>query len=221
MKRIKLALGFQRLWSPELDKIHYVRAHLPEEETPWFSQNNWFPGLTIGVMSKSIQDWFLQQEDKTGDTAYQMYVDFRNILRMRIFDSENPSRWLFKGVLIHQPFLPALFRVFPDARIIYLRRDPCEAMGSTASLETMLGVNYQKLDYKQYGPQRMPVLVQLEDSMQKYRRSLPSNEEKKHFVDFDYKDIVNNPFECIKRAYKQFGLEWTEEYANKMKKIFS
>jgi len=110
-------------------------------------QNNWFPGLTIGVMSKPIQEWFLQQEDKKGENALQMYADFRNLLRMRIIGSENPSRWLFKGVLIHQPFLHSLFRIFPDARIVYLRRDPCETVGSALSLETTLGKKISKFRF--------------------------------------------------------------------------
>jgi len=222
IRRIKFALAFQRLWSPELDKLHYVRAELPEEETVWFSQNNWFPGLTIGVMSKPIQEWFLQQEDKKkGENALQMYADFRNLLRMRIIGSENPSRWLFKGVLIHQPCLHSLFRIFPDARIVYLRRDPCETVGSALSLETTIGKNYQNLDFKKYGPQRVPMFISLEESMQNYRRSLAPEFEKNHFVDISYKDIVANPFECVQKVYEQFGLEFTEEYATKMRQYLT
>jgi len=219
IRRIKFALAFQRLWSPELDKLHYVRAHLPEEETVWFSQNNWFPGLTIGVLNKPVQEWFLEQGDEKGGNAYQMYADFRNLLRMRILGSEkkeDPSRWLFKGVLIHQPFLKSLFRAFPDARIIYLRRDPCETVGSTASLETKLGSHFQRLDHKKYGPLRLPMLVRLEETMQNYRRSLDPDFEKKHFVDISYQDIVSKPYDCIKRTYDQFGLEFTEEFAKKI-----
>jgi len=61
------------------------------------------------------------------------------------------------------------------------------------------------------------MLVSLEASMQNYRRSLDPEFEKKHFIDFQYKDIVANPYECIKKAYGQFGFDFTEEYAAKMK----
>jgi len=57
----------------------------------------------------------------------------------------------------------------------------------------------------------------LEASMQNYRRSLDPEFEKKHFIDFQYKEIVANPYECIKKAYGQFGFDFTEEYAAKMK----
>jgi len=217
INRLKFALGFQKLWSPGLDKIHYTRPHLPEEETFWFAQNGWFPGLTIGVFSTLYQEWFLKQEDKTGDNAHQMYLDFRNLLRMRTVEKGNPSRWLFKGVLIHQHVLPALFRVFPDARVIVLRRDPCEAVASGASLETVLGNQFQQVNMKRYGPERLSMLVSLEKSTQDYRKSLPPEVESKHFVDLPYTDIVNNPFESIKKVYDQLGLEWTETFSDKMK----
>jgi len=221
IRRLSWALAFQRLWSPGLDKIHYIRANLAEEETMWFSQNNWFPGLAIGINSPPITEWFLSQEDKTGDKAFHMYQDFRNILRMRTIDKGVPSRWLFKGVLIHQHCLPALFRVFPDARVIYLRRDPCEAVASAASLETVLGGQYQEIDFKRYGPERMPMLISLEGSTQNYRRSLPPEDERKHFVDLLYKDTIADPYASIKKVYNQFGLDFSEEYSNRMTKYLA
>jgi len=218
---LKLASDFQRLFFPGFDKVHYSRPHLPEEEAVWFVQNNWYPAIAMGVMAPRIDEWYLRQADQTGDMSHYIYEDFRNMLRMRVAGNPVPSRWLFKSVVIHQPFLPALFRVFPDAKIICIRRDPCEVMASTGSLEVGLGSNFQKLDPAAYGPNRLPTLVALESSVYNFRRSLPRDLEQKSFVDFSYTDILADPYACVKRAYKQFGIEFTEEFANKMKQYLA
>jgi hypothetical protein len=219
-QRIQLigwALKFQKTFSPQLDKIHYMHPLEAEEETLWFSQNNWFPGLTVGTSTQKVTDWFLQQEDKSGDNALPMYQDFRNILRMRQkLKGGQPPRWLFKGVLIHMHVLPALFRVFPDAKIIYLRRDPCEVVASAASLETEFGRHFQYLEEKKYAQKRLPMLTSLEKSLKKYRASLPSDFEKKHFLTIEYKKLCENPLNTVRSVYDHFGFTLSDTSANKM-----
>jgi len=171
----------------------------------------------MGIPTQKYTDWFLSQEDKTGDKALPIYQDFKNVLRMRSLDRGLASRWLFKGVLIHQHVLPALFRVFPDARVIYLRRDPCEAVASAASLETVLGAQFQHTNLKHHGPTRLPLLLQLEASTENYRKSLPAEIEKKRFITVLYKDMIKDPFSTIKNVYDHIGLEFTETFAEKMK----
>lgn len=222
-QRIRLigaALMFQKTFSPQLDKIHYMHPLEAEEETLWFSQNNWFPGLTVGTATPTVTDWFLKQEDKTGDNALPMYQDFRNILRMRqkLKEGGQAPRWLFKGVIIHLHVLPALFRVFPDAKVIYLRRDPCEVVASAASLETEFGRHFQHLDEKKHAHQRMPMLVSLEQSLKTYRASLPEDFEKKHFLTLEYKNLVDNPISSVKKVYDHFGFDFSENFSAKLQK---
>jgi hypothetical protein len=220
-QRIRLigwALKFQKTFSPQLDKIHYMHPLVAEEETLWFSQNNWFPGLTVGTATQKVTEWFLKQEDESGDNALPMYQDFRNILRMRqkLKEGGQPPRWLFKGVLVHMHVLPALFRVFPDAKIIYLRRDPCEVVASAASLETEFGRHFQFLDEKKHGQERMPMLLSLEKSLKNYRASLPSDFEKKHFLTIEYKKLLENPLNTVRSVYDHFGFTLSETSASKM-----
>jgi len=94
-------------------------------------------------------------------------------------------------------------------------------VASTGSLEVGLGSNFQKIDPAAYGPRRLPTLVALESLVNNYRRSLPQHVEQKSFVDFSYTDILADPYACVKRAYKQFGIEFTEEFMNKMKRYLA
>jgi hypothetical protein len=221
---MKRALRFQKTFSPQLDKIHYTHAEYPEEETLWFSQQNWFPGLTIGTSTKAVEDWFLKQKDANGDNALPMYQDFRNLLRMRQMenlrrqtkDQDAPSRWLFKGVIVHMHVLPALFRVFPDAKVIYLRRDPCEVVASAASLETEMGRHFQHINEKEHGPHRMPMLVEFEKSMQEYRNSLPKDVEQRQFLTVEYKNMVQNPSETVQNIYSHFNLDLTDTFKERI-----
>jgi len=218
IRLLQAALFFQRTFSPQLDKIHYMRPQIPEEETLWFSQNNWFPGLTVGTSTKGIEEWFLNQQDPKGEKALPMYQDFRNVLRMRQIESEKdgPPQWLFKGVLIHMHVLPALFRVFPDAKIIYLRRDPCEVVASAASLETEIGRHFQRLNEKEHGPQRMPMLIAFEKAMQDYRNTLPKEQEQKQFFTIEYKKMLEDPIQTVKNAYDHFGMDLSETFVQRV-----
>jgi len=217
IKLMKMALTFQKTFSPQLDKIHYTHAEYPEEETLWFSQQNWFPGLTVGTSTKTMEKWFLNQKDKNGDNALPMYQDFRNILRMRqIAKDGRVPRWLFKGVLVHMHVLPALLRVFPDAKVIYLRRDPCEVVASAASLETEMGRHFQHINEKEHGPNRMPMLLELEKSMQDYRNSLPKEQEQRQFLTVEYKNMVQNPIQTVQNVYSHFGLDLSDTFAERV-----
>jgi len=218
-QRIRLltaATVFQKTFSPRLNKIHYIHPTLPEEETLWFSQMNWFPGLTIGTLTKKVQEWFLKQEDENGDNALPMYQDFRNLLRMRQME-KGAGRWLLKGVLIHQHVLPSLLRIFPDAKIIYLRRDPCAVIASAASLETEMGHHFQRFNLKNYGAQRVPMLVSLEQSTKKFRESLPKEKENAHFFDLQYDTLVKDPIQAVERIYQHFGFEKSDKFLESMR----
>jgi len=217
IRLISAALFFQKTFSPQLDKMHYTHATSPEEETLWFSQNNWFPGLTVGTSTKGIEKWFLNQQDQNGEKALPMYQDFRNILRMRQIEKDGqPPQWLFKGVLVHMHVLPALFRVFPDAKIIYLRRDPCEVVASAASLETEMGRHFQRLNEKEHGSQRMPMLIEFEKAMQDYRNSLPKEQEQQRFFTVEYKKMLSEPIQTVKNAYNHFGMDLSETFVERV-----
>jgi hypothetical protein len=104
---------------------HYEAADGPSECT--FLQAQDFKSLMLESLSPvpTYGDWILTC-DMTSAYAYQRKV-------MQLLQSTNPGFWTLK-MPSHALFIRTLFKVFPDARVIWTHRDPYAATASVLSL---------------------------------------------------------------------------------------
>ncbi|MET0269620.1 MAG: sulfotransferase [Sphingomonas sp.] len=124
-----MGLACARLLNPGFDAIHPTAWHAPDEEIGLHSlsifgsafEAQWrVPGFTAAVEN---------------DECTPVYREFKHLLQtlawLRGDATDRP--WVLKVPQFSQD-LPALLRVFPDARLVCLHRDPPAVVASSASL---------------------------------------------------------------------------------------
>lgn len=123
-----------RMWhwmAPETEAMHAMGATIPMEDTylltPAF-RHDWWPS-TASVPSYTA--WLYGGADRTESYRWEKQV-------LQVLQWKMPTgRWVLKSPM-HVMHLPAIFTVFPDAKIIRCHRDPLRTMASARSLVASL-----------------------------------------------------------------------------------
>jgi hypothetical protein len=193
--------------APILQTIHEVGADEPEEclvamgiDIPIF-----FCTFHLLVAPPTeCYDW-----DLTG--AYANYKKQLQVLQ-ETGNSHN-KRWTLKCP-VHLGFLQHLGAVFPDAKIVWTHRDPCNAVASLASFIRVLQEVHEggQIDLQQLG----------QNVMNYGEFSMRSADEQLEKLDLDhchvqYDDIISDPVETVKGIYSQLGFEYTDAYDTKIR----
>jgi hypothetical protein len=109
----------------------------------------------------------------------------------------------------HTYRVPTLLKMFPDARFIYIRRNPCSVYQSTMHLrKTMFAENT-------LGSMRPDVWS--EETLYLYERCIRKYEAAKHLIpqghlfELRFEDLERTPFDTIKNLHQSLGLEGWQE----------
>jgi len=122
------SLGLLHRADPDTAIIHPTGPHEPEEELGLFVPSAWGMKNEVQWRVPSYARW-CEAQDAT--PAYRAMAD---LLRLVAWHRGEPPgrRWVLKTPQ-HMLDLPALLTVFPDAKLIFLHRDPAAVVGSTCS----------------------------------------------------------------------------------------
>ena len=146
------------------------------------------------------------------DQKHQVHKKYLQILQWHT----KGDRWLLKAPA-HMNWLPTLFDVYPDARVVQTHRDPLQIMGSTLSLIAAIiwmradAVNRELIQLA-FGPAYYA--PQLENMM-KLRDSGRYPEER--FFDVRFRDMMTDPIGTIAGVYRHFGWEYGEDARARMR----
>ena len=125
------------------------------------------------------------------------------------------ERWLLKAPS-HLPVLPALFAVYPDARIVLTHRDPAKTVPSTASL--MATLRRMRRDHVDAGALAKllvrGVAMGLEKMMSERATGATPDAQ---FVDVRYADLMKDPLAAIRSIYDRLEMELPAETAERMR----
>jgi hypothetical protein len=194
---------FNRL-SPGIRNLHPIEADAPEECIEIMSQVFRSPRYDDVYRAPSYRAWL----DASGfDEGYQFLARFLRHLQGR---AQPPRRWILKSPE-HVFSIDALTRVFPDAKLVFVHRDPGHVLGSAARLTELLRAPFttaidrreigrKVADYWQDGMQRM---VKVADDVSFPLRS--------RLVHVQYRSLVSDPVGTIAQIYNAFGLEFSQE----------
>ncbi len=143
------------------------------------------------------------------------YVLYRRMLQ--IWQWHNPrQRWLLKAPS-HLNYLPTLFKVFPDARVVLTHRDPLKAQASVANLA---GTFYWMRSDKPMDVAAFEGLLSPEHMAARLDRVIDWLEAgaipREQCANSLYADLVDQPLEAIRRIYRQIGLGLTPEVEREM-----
>jgi len=198
--------GLQRIYQyfPQLKVRHETKVTAPEE--CYHLKRNTFYCISWAneTYSPTYMEWFLQQ-DMT--EAYRYYKKQLQLLLWR-----RPGKELLLKCPSHLYHVDSIFKVFPQARVIWLHRNPVKSIASGLSLLSLFhtqnnGKNNPFLDlYLKYYQQALHQATEIE------RSGDP------RLLSVSYKRMVDSPIDEIHRIYDKLNLTWNPENENNIRK---
>jgi hypothetical protein len=123
-------------------------------------------------------------------------------------------RWVLKAP-DHVFALGALRSVYPDARLVFMHRDPCKVLPSNAQLIEMLRAPFtNRIDPFRIGSQNMDDWARGAANMVEAseRRMFPSPT----IFHLHFLDLIAHPIDSVERLYRHFGLPLKASAIEKM-----
>ncbi len=195
--------GFARL-APEIRNLHPMTAASPQECTE--ITGHVFRSLRFDTTHSvpSYQRWL----DDTGHlAAYWFHRRFLKHLQYR----KGPGRWVLKCP-DHVFALDAVRSVYPDARFVFMHRDPVEVLPSVARLtETLRRPFTRRVN-------RLHIGRQVSDRWARGAATLIeaaefSRETPGRIFHLNFRSFVKDPYAGVAALYEHFGLPFDQELA--------
>jgi hypothetical protein len=199
--------GFARL-APEIRSLHPMTAHSPQECTEITAHV--FRSLRFDTTHyvPSYRHWL----DNAGHlAAYRFHKRFLQHLQHQ----KGPGRWILKCP-DHVFALEAIREVYPDARFVFMHRDPLEVLASVARLTHVLRSPFtRRVDRLQIGRQVSEHWARgaatLIDAAEGARESSD------RFFHLKFRSFIRDPFGGVAALYEHFGLDFSEEFAARLR----
>jgi len=206
MQKAERALRQRRRLTPEVDRIHHVRADSPEE-CMWMlgmtftSHSYWVAAPVYGYL-----EW-LGHEDR-----YESYHEFRSLLSQ--FQHKYAGSRLVLKAPSHSGSLPALYKSIPDALVVQISRDPVKVFASFSSLLlTSHRAVSEDVDTDRLARANLQLLLTEMDRNLSFRERHPEK-----VLDLQYGKLMADPTGTVKRIYRHWGLTWTDTVETEVRK---
>ncbi len=196
--------------APSFAAIHQMDARLPNEcifaqaacfTSEYFPSQFQVPTYIAWLATKA--NW---------EYSYSFYKRVLQVLQFR-----NPRRhWLLKAPS-HMNYLPVIFKVFPDARVLFTHRDPVVAQASVVNLMgTLFWIRSDKpLEIKAFAGMLSPETMAA--GLNRTIDWLDSGAiPKDQCFSSLYADLIQAPVEAVRKVYDKAGMEFTEETARRI-----
>ena len=197
--------------TPSLPKLHYIHPTRPDECYWLFEYQLLDPIFHIRMHVPTYYNWLLAYSGH-----FESYMKYRDLLAY-LGQHYSFNHWILKAPR-HLFFLKALLNAFPNAGIIWLHRDPCQAIPSMCSLSQLLRSNYSEVSNpKETGK------IWFEAMVESLRTSLDTRVivGDERFYDLQYSDLISNPIREITKIYSHFGLPFSSEMETAVKSWLS
>lgn len=190
--------------APTFLTMHELGATIPNECKVAMNGTFVTDNLTGVFQVPSYYAWLMK-----ADLTYP-YAYYRRMLKL--LQWRNPRRhWLLKSPS-HIWSLPTLFKVFPDARVVYTHRDP---VMTRASVTNLLGTIYWMRSDKPFDAEAFERALEPEGVAagmnlvidQIERGEIP----RAQIHDFQFADLIERPLEAVRVLYERAGLPWSAE----------
>lgn len=188
-----------RLANPRTLSIHPTGPYEPEEEL----------GLLVASMwgMKHEAQWTVPTYGRwcEGEDATPAYRHMADLLRLIGWSQQESSLrpWILKTPQ-HMLDLPALLKVFPDARLIFTHRNPCDVVASAASLAWNQTIIYSdRADPAAVGQEWLRKTELMTRRMMEARKAIAPE----RMIDVLYDDMDRDWRGTMARVYRFLGLD--------------
>src|SRR6516225_6411657 len=201
---VSVQLALFRMLAPELNSLHPVAVDAPEECTDIIAQV--FQSLRFDAMYRvpSYNSWL---EHSGFLDAYRFHRRF-----LQHLDSQFPGRrWILRSP-DHLFALDDIRKVYPDAHLVLVHRDPVRVLASVAKLTEVLRRPFTRsIDRVEIGRE---VSASWLDGA---RRMSELSQHADAALHLNYRQIVARPIDAVRAVYRHCDLVLTEEAERRMR----
>jgi hypothetical protein len=186
--------------APGFRDVHPLTARMPQECTEITAQV--FQSLRFDTTFRIPS--YLAWQDAHGHTlAYRFHKRFLQHLQHQSKDEPDQVQWVLKCP-DHVFALDALRTIYPDARIVFVHRDPLKVLPSVAKLTEILRQPFtQRQDRAEIGAQ---VTSRWHQGVEAMMRAASSSEGSGALCHIHYRELTEDPLGTIARLYTHFGM---------------
>ncbi len=209
--------AFERL-APEVKNLHPFDAWSPQECTEITAHT--FASLRFDITHEvpSYRRWLAEAGHVN---AYRFHRRFlRHLQHQARAASPDARRWVLKSP-DHAFALDAIAEVYPDARIVFVHRDPLKVLASSCRLTEVLRQPFTRhVDRLRIGEQvsndwsdaaaRLLAASELDDTWRSGR-----------IFHVQYKALVANPLATVEALYRHFDLPLADSTAAEMHRLIA
>ncbi len=179
---------------------HAAEADEPEECTRLLSNSLVCEAFGLHARADRYNLWLRSQDWKP---AFQYHRR-----QIQILTAAHPASQLILKHPGYLGYLDDLLQVYPNARVLWLHRDPVEVVASCCHLCAMArAIRSDSVDLKHIGLSIVnSMLWQLDRGMRTRERQAPDR-----FLDVGYRDLTRNPMVTAARIYEWLGFPLTAE----------
>lgn len=196
---VSIHLQIFRFLTPELDDLHPLSADTPQECSDITAQV--FQSLRFDAIYRipSYQSWIAKHGH---DAAYRFHRRF-----LAHLDAQMPGRhWVLKCP-DHVFALDAIKLAYPDARLVFVHRDPVSVMASVVKLNEVLRRPFaRKIDREEIGAD---VGAYWSDGASRMIAAAEAGSD--DILHLHYRDIVSSPMTAVYRLYRHCGRALTDD----------
>ena len=201
---VSVQLALFRMLAPELNSLHPVAVDAPEECTDIIAQV--FKSLRFDAMYRvpSYNSWL---EHSGFLDAYRFHRRF-----LQHLDCQFPGRrWILKSP-DHLFALDDIRKVYPDAHLVLVHRDPVRVLASVAKLTEVLRRPFTRsIDRVEIGREVSTSWINGAHRMSGLSASGSS------VLHLNYRQITARPLDAVRAVYRHCGLVLTEHAEGRMR----
>ena len=191
--------------APEFFIAHDIQPRGPEECNGLMERD--FSSI-IYIMLRNIPtytEWF-QKRDMTSTYEYHRYQ-----LQYLGYHFKG-KRWVLKAP-VHLLFLKYLFKVYPDAQILQLHRDPLKAIPSMSSLVVISrGIHSDHVNEIETAEQLLKLMSHNINQSIAYREEQVPGQ----ILDISFSELVKDTMTTVNKIYNWLGVDFTPETETSM-----
>jgi Sulfotransferase family len=205
---VGMQLRMVRVLAPELHELHTLSAGAPEECTDITAQVFQSSRYDSVYRVPGYQNWLKRYGLLEGYRFHRRFLQH--------LDAQQPGRrWILKSP-DHVFALDDIRAVYPDARLVFVHRDPVRVLASVAKLTEVLRRPFaHSIDLPEIG--RQVSASWLEGARLMMRAAAASND----ILHLHYREVVSAPLEAVGAIARHCGLTVSAEAQARMRSWLS
>jgi hypothetical protein len=211
-KTLTRFLGLADIVSPNIKAIHPMDAYQTDECRGMFTNVFRTPQLNVQYRVGSYVDWLFEQDARIA------YHHHRRQLQLAFHQRPHGKRLVLKDPT-HTFFVEAILQVFPNARFIFIHRDPVDTLSSICSLHAYArSVFSSDVDARAIGSELSDSYLTrlLEPALEQVDR-LPES----RVAHLRSPDLSRDPVGTIASAYRALGFDLSHEAGFAMRQLMA